>query len=78
MITRNLILALWLIWLGYWLLAARGSKPVRAREGPLTRAAFLAQALLTAVLLAPLPWSGWLSLLLLRWAGAAGARKSGD
>jgi protein-S-isoprenylcysteine O-methyltransferase Ste14 len=61
-LTRNLIFALWVIWLVYWLLAARGSKPVRRREGSVTRAAFLAQALLTALLLAPLPWSGWLWL----------------
>jgi protein-S-isoprenylcysteine O-methyltransferase Ste14 len=63
--TRNLIFVLWVIWLLYWVIAARGSKPVRRREGPLTRAAFLAQALLTAVLLAPLPWSGWLWLQLI-------------
>ena len=62
---RNLILILWVIWLLYWVIAARGSKPVRQREGPLARAAFLAQALLTAALLAPLPWSGWLALQLI-------------
>ena len=60
MFTRNLILALWVIWLLYWVIAARGSKPVRQREGSLTRVAFLAQFVLTAILLAPLRWSGWL------------------
>ncbi len=60
MFTRNLILASWLIWLLYWVVAARGSKAVRQREGSLTRVAFLAQLVLTAMLLAPLRWSGWL------------------
>ena len=59
---RNLILALWVIWLLYWLIAARGSKPVRQREGAVTRLAFLVQLVVTAILMAPLPWSGWLSL----------------
>ncbi len=62
---RNLILILWVIWLLYWVVAAMGSKPVRQREGAVTRAAFLAQALLTAILMAPLQWSGWLSLQLI-------------
>jgi protein-S-isoprenylcysteine O-methyltransferase Ste14 len=65
MFTRNLILGLWVIWALYWLIAARGSKPVRERERPLPRAAFLAQAVLTMLLLAPLPWSGWLSMRLI-------------
>jgi protein-S-isoprenylcysteine O-methyltransferase Ste14 len=59
---RNLILLLWVIWLLYWVIAARGSKPVRQREGAVTRVAFLAQAVLTAILMAPLQWSGWLWL----------------
>lgn len=59
-LARNLILALWVIWLVYWVVAAIGSKAVRQREGAMTRVAFLAQALLTAILLAPLGWSGWL------------------
>jgi protein-S-isoprenylcysteine O-methyltransferase Ste14 len=65
MFTRNLILALWVIWALYWLIAARGSKPVRLRERPLTRAAYLAQLVLTAILLAPLPGSGWLWMQLI-------------
>lgn len=65
MFTRNLILALWLVWVGYWLIAARGSKPVRQREEPLTRMVFLMQLLVTAILLAPLPWSGWLWIQLI-------------
>ncbi len=64
MFTRNLILALWVIWVVYWLIAARGSKPVRQRQGALTRTALLAQALVTAVLMAPLHWSGWLRIQL--------------
>jgi protein-S-isoprenylcysteine O-methyltransferase Ste14 len=59
-ITRNLILVLWLIWAAYWLAAARGAKPVRQRQAPWARAALLAQMVLTAILLAPLHWSGWL------------------
>ena len=65
MFTRNLILGLWLIWVLYWLIAARGSKTLRRREGALTRLAFLAQIVVTAILLAPLPWSGWLWLQLI-------------
>jgi protein-S-isoprenylcysteine O-methyltransferase Ste14 len=61
MFTRNLILALWVTWLVYWIIAARGSKPVRQREGNATRMAFLIQAIVTAILMAPLRWSGLLA-----------------
>jgi protein-S-isoprenylcysteine O-methyltransferase Ste14 len=62
MFTRNLILVLWVIWVVYWLIAARDSKPVRQRQGAMTRIALLAQAVVTAILMAPLRWSGWLSI----------------
>ncbi len=71
MFTRNLILGLWLIWFFYWVIAARGRKPVREREGHGTRLAFLAQMIATAVLLAPLPWSGWLAM---PWIGGGWTR----
>lgn len=60
MFTRNLILLLWLIWAFYWIVAARSVKPVRLRAPGWTRALLLAQAILTAILLAPRGWSGWL------------------
>ncbi len=66
MFAHNLIAGLWLIWLLYWLVAARSSKPVLRREALFTRLAFLAQALLTAILLAPHDWSGWLQTTVIR------------
>jgi protein-S-isoprenylcysteine O-methyltransferase Ste14 len=65
MFTRNLILALWVIWLLYWLVAALSAKPVRQREPPLPRLLFLAQLLLTAILLAPRRWPGWFDMQLI-------------
>ena len=62
MFARYLILALWLIWALYWLVAARSSKPVRGREPLAWRLVFLAQALLTAVLLARHRWPGWFGM----------------
>jgi protein-S-isoprenylcysteine O-methyltransferase Ste14 len=62
MFTRSLILGLWLLWALYWLAAARSAKPVRTREPLLARLAFIAQALLTAILLGHRPWSGWLGI----------------
>ncbi len=60
MLARYLILALWLIWAFYWVVAARSSKPVRRRESLGGRLAFLAQALVTAVLLGWHRWPAWL------------------
>ncbi len=60
-----LILALWLLWALYWIVAARSGKPVRRRAALSWRIAFLAQALLTAVLLGPHRWSGWLGVQLI-------------
>jgi protein-S-isoprenylcysteine O-methyltransferase Ste14 len=59
-LARNLFLALWVIWALYWIVAARSAKPVRRRERVLWRVVFIAQALLTAVLLGPHRWPGWL------------------
>jgi hypothetical protein len=59
-LARLLILALWLIWVLYWILVARSGKRVRRREPVVWRVAFLAQMLLTAVLLGPHKWTGWL------------------
>ena len=56
----ELILALWLIWATYWVIAAFSAKPARRRESRAARWAFLAQAVLVAVLLAPHRWPGWL------------------
>jgi protein-S-isoprenylcysteine O-methyltransferase Ste14 len=58
-LARDLVLLLWLIWAGYWIVAAQSSKPDRRRESAATRLPFLAQMLVTAVLLAPLQWRGW-------------------
>jgi protein-S-isoprenylcysteine O-methyltransferase Ste14 len=44
----------------YWLVASRGAKPVQRRESPWARYAFLAQAIVTAILLGRHTWSGWL------------------
>jgi protein-S-isoprenylcysteine O-methyltransferase Ste14 len=65
MFARNLILMLWLLWAAYWIAAARSVKPVRQREALGWRVVFLAQALLTAVLLGPHRWRGWLSIQLI-------------
>jgi protein-S-isoprenylcysteine O-methyltransferase Ste14 len=59
---RNLILALWVVWALYWIQAARLSKPVRRREPLVWRIAFLAQALLTAVMLGPRSLTRWLGM----------------
>lgn len=61
-LARNLILALWLIWALYWIVAARSGKPVRRREPVAGRIAFLAQALVTAVLLGPRDLPGSLGM----------------
>ena len=55
-----LIAALWLIWIGYWVVAARGAKPVEAREPLPARLLFLASMLLTAVLIGGHRWPQWL------------------
>lgn len=66
MFARHLILVLWLLWAGYWVVAARYRKPVRRRQSRSARLAFLAQGLLTALLLAPLRWwSDWLDAQLI-------------
>jgi protein-S-isoprenylcysteine O-methyltransferase Ste14 len=59
-LARNLILALWIIGALYWVLAAQSAKPVRRRAPVLWRLAFLGQAAVTAVLLGPHSFAGWL------------------
>ena len=53
LLARNLILAMWVVWGLYWVVAAGSAKPVRRREPVFWRSALIAQALLTAVLLGP-------------------------
>lgn len=65
MSARSLILALWLIWGLYWIVAARSVRPVRRREPLAPRLAFLAQLLVTAVLLGWHRWPGWLTTQLI-------------
>lgn len=64
-LARNLILALWIVWAIYWLVSARSAKPVRRREPVVWRTLFVAQALLTAVLLGPHRWPGGLGVRLI-------------
>lgn len=59
-LARNVFLALWGVWALYWIVAARSGKPARQRERLVWRVAFVAQALLTAVLLGPRPLPSWL------------------
>lgn len=55
-----LIAALWLIWLAYWVIAARNAKRAAAREPLLPRLVFLTTMLLVAVLIAGHRWPQWL------------------
>ncbi|MEO8358973.1 MAG: isoprenylcysteine carboxylmethyltransferase family protein [Vicinamibacteria bacterium] len=56
----DVIGVLWLIGLLYWIVSARGIKRIVRRESRGMRLAFLAQAVLTAILLRPGRWPGWL------------------
>jgi protein-S-isoprenylcysteine O-methyltransferase Ste14 len=68
----GLISALWLLWVLYWLLAARSVKPVRRREALSSRLAFVVPALLGALLLLTgHHWPGWLQD---RWLGGGWTR----
>jgi protein-S-isoprenylcysteine O-methyltransferase Ste14 len=51
-ILRQLIAAMWIAWLAYWLLAARDVKPTRWRETGVSRALYVVPLLLCGVLLA--------------------------
>lgn len=62
MYVRHLILVLWLIGAAYWIVAAQSAKTVRVREPLATRLPFLLQMIVTAVLLWPHEWPGWLDL----------------
>jgi protein-S-isoprenylcysteine O-methyltransferase Ste14 len=55
-----LIPALWLVGAAYWIVAAQSTKGIRRREPLATRLPFLAQMIVTAVLLWPHEWTGWL------------------
>ena len=57
---RHLILVMWLIGAVYWIVAARSAKTDRRREPLATRLPFIAQMVVTAVLLWPIDWPGWL------------------
>lgn len=59
----TLVAGLWLLWLAYWLLSARGTKPVARAEGRWASLLHLAPAALGAwLLVGPVP--AWLDL---RW-----------
>src|SRR5579864_2992148 len=49
---RSIIPTLWLLWIGYWAISARGTKPVERREDPRSRLVYTVPMLLGAVLLA--------------------------
>jgi len=75
--TRDLIGALWLAWLAYWVIAAGMAKPVERRETPLSRAIHVVPLTAGAVLMAwPHP-PHWLSArfvppgALTEWLGTA-------
>jgi protein-S-isoprenylcysteine O-methyltransferase Ste14 len=59
---RHLILVLWLIGALYWIVAAQSAKTDRRREPLATRLPFIAQMIVTAILLWPHEWPGWLDL----------------
>jgi protein-S-isoprenylcysteine O-methyltransferase Ste14 len=52
----DLIAALWIAWLAYWLVAARDVKRARWRETGVSRALYIVPLLLCGVLLAGRPW----------------------
>lgn len=49
---RSIIPTLWLLWIGYWAISARGTKPAERREDPGSRLVYTVPMLLGAVLLA--------------------------
>lgn len=55
----TLVAGFWLLWLAYWLVSARGTKPIARREGPWTSLLHLVPAALGAwLLVGPVP--AWL------------------
>jgi protein-S-isoprenylcysteine O-methyltransferase Ste14 len=60
-----LIGGLWLVWLGYWVIAARGAKSIQKREPALSRFLFFAQMILVAVLIGGHRWPSWLMVQLI-------------
>jgi protein-S-isoprenylcysteine O-methyltransferase Ste14 len=57
-----LILGLWLVWLGYWVIAARDAKRAGQREPAWSRLLFLAQMIIVALLDAVHHWPQWLMI----------------
>jgi protein-S-isoprenylcysteine O-methyltransferase Ste14 len=55
-----LIAALWLIWIAYWVIAARSAKRVEAREPLGARLFFLATMVIVVLLIAGRRWPQWL------------------
>lgn len=62
MLVRLVIPALWLAGAVYWIIAAQTAKAARRREPLATRLPFLAQMIVTAVLLWRHDWPGWLGM----------------
>ena len=63
---REIILALWLAWLLYWIVSALYAKATRRRESPLSRVSYFVPLLAGAWLIgAPRARLGWLSTPLL-------------
>jgi protein-S-isoprenylcysteine O-methyltransferase Ste14 len=62
MYVRHVISVLWLIGVVYWIVAAQSAKSARTTEPLATRLPFLAQMVVTAILLWPHEWPGWLDL----------------
>lgn len=50
-IYRNLIGAIWIGWVAYWAIAARGMKATQRREAPLSRAMFAIPVVIAVVML---------------------------
>jgi len=61
----QLIAALWLLWIVYWLIAAQSAKTTQRRESPLSRLAFLGAMLIVALLLATHRGPAWLQVQLI-------------
>lgn len=56
----QLIAALWLLWMLFWLVAALSTKPAQRRESPFSRLAFLSSIVVVAVLLVTHRGPAWL------------------
>jgi protein-S-isoprenylcysteine O-methyltransferase Ste14 len=58
----SLFWVIWLAWCVYWMISARGVKPVQRHESPASRAAHIVPLIIVTVLLTspslPVPWLG--------------------